>query len=216
MPNPNVGLFSTPAHATYICKDVSEEHRTSGNDNPGDFGMNADAPKLTCVLVKRIKGDNNNRYRYDDLFWGTCPSGLNKDCKCGADAGYPTNYTNPPANLNVRSPTTGYTWQTCTACDASTSWVSGGTGSIKRDTGGTCTDSFGNGGVCKNRTAEYKCEPGYYGSPTASSPNCTRCPDNGVSSANSTSVTSCYQSNGNTFSDAGGSGKFFGTCYYKL
>ena len=65
----------------------------------------------------------------------------------------------------------------------------------------------------------YKCAIGYYGSPTNETSGCTRCPASGgvygtTASAGATSVTECYLRSGTAFSDASGSGRHEGKCYY--
>ncbi len=160
------------AHATYICKDTYEGYKTKGDDNPASFGMNADAPKLTPVKTNNAVIERRKEYRYDDLFWGTCPVGLSRECKCGADADYPTAYVTPPIELGVRDPATGYKWQTCTACNTASAWVSFGAGYMKREVKGTCSDSWGSAGKCSNRVAEYKCADGYCGTTTDGKTGC--------------------------------------------
>lgn len=60
----------------------------------------------------------------------------------------------------------------------------------------------------------YKCKAGYYGNPTALHKTCTKCPDSGTSSEDSTNITQCYIPSGTTGSDSTGSYTYTANCYY--
>ena len=73
--------------------------------------------------------------------------------------------------------------------------------------------------VCNtcNATYEYRCVPGYYGSPTGTSMSdtiCTSCPSQGTSAAASKYITQCYEPTGTTHNDNSGTFSWTNNCYY--
>lgn len=109
------------------------------------------------------------------------------------------------------SPTCTITYKTCSKscpgcsnCTSDTSWSAAGTG-YQRKANRTC-----NCGTC-NTSYQYRCAAGYYGTTYNGTSGCTRCPNNGNSSAGTTSVTGCCISSG---ADTTGSYSYSPKCCY--
>ncbi len=96
----------------------------------------------------------------------------------------------------------------CSGCAAdcvSVDWRNSNTG-YQIKTTATC-----NCNTCE-RTSQYRCAPGYWGTSSNGTSGCTRCPESGASAAGTTSQTGCYVTSG---TDPNGDYSFTSNCYYK-
>ena len=94
-------------------------------------------------------------------------------------------------------------------------WTYGNAGYMKM----TKRQCSKDGKSCLETSTNYVCAPGYYGVSLDGKTGCNRCPSSGGtqygwSAIDSADITHCYMSNGDTFSNATGSGVFTGHCEY--
>ncbi|MDE6478344.1 MAG: hypothetical protein K2L94_03800, partial [Alphaproteobacteria bacterium] len=117
-------------------------------------------------------------YYYNDYGIETCNA-----CKTG--------YTRSAATISIPGCQNKIEYYICTEnctgcsnCTSDSAWSAHSTGYEKKVTR-TC-----NCNTC-SATTSYRCAAGYYGTSTNGTSGCTRCPNNGSSSAGTTSVTGC-------------------------
>lgn len=101
---------------------------------------------------------------------------------------------------------------TCGSDCVSTAWTSP-LGGYQVHTKKVCDN-----GTCKSST-EFRCDAGWYGSPSTVGSGCTKCPtSNGIAGVTAgpgfTAITNCFLPAGTAFSDTTGSGVYSSPCYW--
>lgn len=174
-----------------------------------------------CSMHPNAQDAKDNCAKYNTLNQGFSETGANRavykiyDCQQCNNGYILKNNTlelSPTCTIGYHSCTADPCAGGCSNCTTS-AWSAAGTGYEKR-TVATCN--------CKtcNKSTEYRCARGYYGSSMNGTTGCSRCPASGgaygtTASAGSTAITACYIPSGTSFSDTTGSGTYTGNCYYK-
>lgn len=103
----------------------------------------------------------------------------------------------------------------CKNCTSDTSWTTLANG-LERKTTARCTD------ICNEtceRSTEYRCVAGYYGSPGNTTSGCYKCPTSGGLEGTSTlgfneTIEDCYFPSGRSVDDTTGTYQFTEPCFY--